>query len=151
MGICNSCESTSIAPSKLILPDGQLQEFPYQIKVSYLLQKYPSYFICDSDTMEFDGCVSALGDSEELEADHLYLALPVRKLSYPLQAEEMAELAVKASLALMKTKTRYFPKETKQKMSSHGGSIVGGGYGKRRRSTCKGRSRNTSTLTVIKA
>ncbi|KAL5704944.1 hypothetical protein ACHQM5_023300 [Ranunculus cassubicifolius] len=163
MGICSSCESTSVATAKLILPDGQLQEFPYPIKASYVLQKHPSYFICDSDSMEFDGCVSALHDSEELQAGHLYFALPLRKLRYSLPAEEMAALAVKASLALMKTKTQCCPKETKQKVSSDStysqkerlrligdGGSVGGGYGKKRRSTCKGTGRNSaSTLTVI--
>ncbi|KAL5704946.1 hypothetical protein ACHQM5_023302 [Ranunculus cassubicifolius] len=158
MGICNSCESTSVATAKLILPDGQLQEYPYPIKASYLLQKYPSYFICDSDSMEFDGCMSALCDNEELQAGHLYFALPLRKLRYPLLAEEMASLAVKASLALMKTKNPCCPKETKEKLSNDATDssderlrLSGdGGYGKRRRSTCKGTGRYfASTLTVI--
>ncbi|KAL5704939.1 hypothetical protein ACHQM5_023295 [Ranunculus cassubicifolius] len=145
MGICNSCDSVSVATAKLILPDGQLQEFPYPVKVSFLLQKYPSYFICDSDSMEFDGCVSALRDSEELQTGHLYFALPLR------------------NLVLVKTKTRCCTKETKEKvfgdaiyspkerlrLSSDGGS-VGGGYGKRRSSTCRDSRRNfASTLTVI--
>ncbi|KAL5704945.1 hypothetical protein ACHQM5_023301 [Ranunculus cassubicifolius] len=158
MGICNSCESTSVATAKLILPDGQLQEFPYPIKAAYLLQKFPSYFICDSDSMEFDGCVSKLSDGEELQAGRLYFALPLRKLRYPLQPEEMAALAVKASLALVKSKVLCCPKETRPKAStdatysSKERQRLSGdaSYGNKRKSTCKGTGRNfASTLTMI--
>ncbi|KAF9618112.1 hypothetical protein IFM89_000071 [Coptis chinensis] len=102
MGICSSTDATSVASSKLILLDGQLQEFPYPVKVSCLLQKYPSSFICNSDDMEFEDFVTALDEDEELQVGHLYFLLPLSKLRYPLQADEMAALAVKASLALMK-------------------------------------------------
>ncbi|CAK9173024.1 unnamed protein product [Ilex paraguariensis] len=73
MGLCSSCESTSVATAKLILQDGRLQEFSYPVKVWYVLQKNPSCFICNSDEMDFD------------------------------DAEEMAALAVKASSALTKS------------------------------------------------
>lgn len=103
MGICSSCNSTSVATAKLILQDGQLLEFSYPVKVSYLLQKNPSTFICNSDEMEFDDVVSAISDDEELEPGQLYFALPINRLRSPIQAEEMAALAVKASSALTKS------------------------------------------------
>ncbi|XVF61933.1 hypothetical protein PTKIN_Ptkin08bG0175200 [Pterospermum kingtungense] len=103
MGICSSCESTHTATAKLILQDGRLQEFPYPVKVSYVLQKYPMCFICNSDEMDFDDVVSAISEDEELQSGQLYFALPLSWLKHPLQAEEMAALAVKASSALMKT------------------------------------------------
>ncbi|KDP31830.1 hypothetical protein JCGZ_12291 [Jatropha curcas] len=103
MGICNSCESTHVATAKLILQDGRLQEFSYPVKVSYVLQKNPTYFICNADEMEFDDVVSAINDDEELQPGQLYFALPLSRLRHPLQPEEMAALAVKASSALMKS------------------------------------------------
>ncbi|KAM7506943.1 hypothetical protein LguiA_017396 [Lonicera macranthoides] len=103
MGVCSSCNSTSVATAKLILQDGQLLEFSYPVKVSYLLQKNPSTFICNSDEMEFDDVVSAISEDEELEPGQLYFALPINRLRSPIQAEEMAALAVKASSALTKS------------------------------------------------
>ncbi|CAL5369590.1 unnamed protein product [Camellia sinensis] len=103
MGACSSCQSTSVATAKLILQDGRLQEFSYPVKVSYVLQKDPTCFICNSDEMEFDDVVSAISDDEELEPGELYFALPLSSLKRKLQAEEMAALAVKASSALTKS------------------------------------------------
>ncbi|KAJ9177175.1 hypothetical protein P3X46_012416 [Hevea brasiliensis] len=105
MGICNSSESTNVATAKLILQDGRLQEFSYPVKVSYVRQKNPTYFICNADEMEYDDVVSAINDDEELQLGQLYFALPLSLLKYPLQPEEMAALAVKASSALMKSNT----------------------------------------------
>ncbi|XVF17794.1 hypothetical protein REPUB_Repub10bG0154600 [Reevesia pubescens] len=103
MGICSSCDSTHVATAKLILQDGRLQEFPYPVKVSYVLQKNPMCFICNSDEMDFDDVVSAIQEDEELQPGQLYFALPLSWLKHPLQAKEMAALAVKASSALMKS------------------------------------------------
>ncbi|CAN4082824.1 unnamed protein product [Withania somnifera] len=100
MGICSSCESTSISTAKLILQDGRLQEFPYPVKASYLLQKDPSIFICNSDEMDFGDVVSAISADEELQPGQLYFALPLSNLKRRLKAEEMAALAVKATSAL---------------------------------------------------
>ncbi|TXG59549.1 hypothetical protein EZV62_014122 [Acer yangbiense] len=103
MGICSSCESTHVATAKLVLQDGRLQEYSYPVKVSYVLQKNPSCFICNSDEMDFDDVVSAISEDEELQPGQLYFALPLNRLKLPLQPEEMAALAVKASAALMKS------------------------------------------------
>ncbi|KAE8707073.1 hypothetical protein F3Y22_tig00110387pilonHSYRG00779 [Hibiscus syriacus] len=102
MGICSSRDSTHVATAKLILQDGSLQEFPYPVKVSYVLQRNPMCFICNSDEMDFDDVASAIEEEEELQPGQLYFALPLSWLKHPLQAEEMAALAVKASSALMK-------------------------------------------------
>ncbi|CAA3014894.1 Hypothetical predicted protein [Olea europaea subsp. europaea] len=103
MGICSSCEATSVATAKLILYDGRLQEFPYPVKVSYVSQRNPTYFICNSDEMDFNDVVSAVSDDEELQPGQLYFALPLSRLKQRLRAEEMAALAVKASSALAKS------------------------------------------------
>ncbi|KAK9067119.1 hypothetical protein SSX86_014444 [Deinandra increscens subsp. villosa] len=100
MGNCNSYESTAVMTAKLISHDGSLQEFSYPVKVSYVLQKNPSTFICNSDEMEFDDVVSPISDDQELQLGQLYFALPLTRLRQPLLPEEMAALAVKASAAL---------------------------------------------------
>ncbi|KVI02647.1 uncharacterized protein LOC112513648 [Cynara cardunculus var. scolymus] len=102
MGICCSCHSTSVATAKLILPDGSLQEFSSTVKVSDVLRHHPSAFICNSDEMDFDDVVSAIKGDDELQPGQLYFALPLARLKHPLQPEEMAALAVKASGALAK-------------------------------------------------
>ncbi|XP_030523007.1 uncharacterized protein LOC115735753 [Rhodamnia argentea] len=100
MGICSSSESTSVATVKLVLHDGRLQEFSYPVKASHVLQKNPACFICDSDDMDYDDAVSAVDSEEDLLPGQLYFVLPVSWLDSPLGPAEMADLAVKASLAL---------------------------------------------------
>lgn len=111
MGICTSCESASVATAKLILEDGRLQEFSCPVKASYVLQRDPSVFICNSDEMDFGDVVSALSGDEELQPGQLYFALPLCRLKRRLQAEEMAALAVKASSALTKSLGSGFEKK----------------------------------------
>ncbi|CAL5377248.1 unnamed protein product [Camellia sinensis] len=105
MGNCNSDESTSVVTTtaKLVFLDGALQEFSSPVKVSHVLQKNPACFVCDSDDMYFDDFVSAMDGEEELRLGQLYFALPLNWLGQPLQAEDMAALAVKASVALEKS------------------------------------------------
>ncbi|KAL2477201.1 uncharacterized protein Fot_46215 [Forsythia ovata] len=100
MGNCRSCESRSIATAKLILVDGELEEFSCPIKVSNLLEQKPDCFICNSDEMGFGEFVSAIDGDEELQPGELYFELPLKWLSHRLQAEDMASLAMKASVAL---------------------------------------------------
>lgn len=100
MGICSSCESTCVATAKLILEDGRLQEYSYPVRVSYLLQKYPDSFICNSDEMGFDDVVLGVCDDEELQLGQIYFALPLSRLNRRLLPQDMAALAVKASSAL---------------------------------------------------
>lgn len=103
MGNCSSSDSTRVATAKLVLQDGKLQEFSYPVKVSYLLQEYPTCFICNSDEMDFDDVVTAVDEDQVLQPGQLYFALPLSRLRQRLQAQEMAALAVKANSALMKS------------------------------------------------
>ncbi|OVA18620.1 Protein of unknown function DUF4228 [Macleaya cordata] len=162
MGICSSCESTSVVTAKVILQDGQLQEFSYPVKVSYVLMKNPSCFICNSDEMEFDDQLSAINDDEELQPGQLYFALPLSKLRYPLTPEEMASLAVKASSALMKcggghNRRQVAPvtftvseRKTRREMTNVGGGNCGRLVAEKRKTKSGGRGRNfTSMLGAI--
>ncbi|GFQ03829.1 hypothetical protein PHJA_002526700 [Phtheirospermum japonicum] len=101
MGNCRSRESIrSDFTAKLILQNGQLREFTCPIKVSDLLQQNPSCFICSADEMEFDQFAVEIGGDEVLRLGEVYFELPLGWRSQRLQAEDMAALAVKASLAL---------------------------------------------------
>ncbi|KAL5704959.1 hypothetical protein ACHQM5_023315 [Ranunculus cassubicifolius] len=155
MGNCTSYGSASISVAKLILQNGEMEEFSYPVRVSYLLEKYPSCFICDSDSLEYDDFVSAIYGDEQLQPGHLYFALPLSKSKYPLQAEEMAALAVKASMAFIKSGTggelasSVNDKRDRRSLSGDGCS-VGGGRRKKSKLRCKDSGRNfTSTLTMI--
>ena len=104
MGTCTSCEATAVGPAataKLILADGELREFDHPVKVSCILEKNSEWFVCDADEMEFDGFVSGVGSSEELNPGQIYFVLPRSMLKRPLHAEDLAALAAKASAALM--------------------------------------------------
>lgn len=103
MGACSSSESRRTETAKLILPDGTLQEFSSPVKVWQILQKNPTSFVCNSDDMDFDDAVVAVGGSEDLRPGELYFVLPLTWLNHPLRAEQMAALAVKASSALTKS------------------------------------------------
>ncbi|XP_022861070.1 uncharacterized protein LOC111381512 [Olea europaea var. sylvestris] len=103
MGNCRSCEPRSTVTAKLILVDGELEEFPCPIKVSNLLEQNPDCFICNSDEMGFGEFVSAIDGDEELQPGELYFELPLKWLSHRLQVEDMASLAVKASVALTRS------------------------------------------------
>ncbi|KAF8013618.1 hypothetical protein BT93_I1467 [Corymbia citriodora subsp. variegata] len=115
MGICSSSESTSVATVKLVLHDGQLQEFSCPVKASHALQKNPTCFICDSDELDFDDVVVAVEPEEELLPGQLYFALPMSQLDSPLRPAEMVDLAVKANSALKMSKD-----QAKRAYSAHG-------------------------------
>ncbi|KAK4781080.1 hypothetical protein SAY87_017186 [Trapa incisa] len=105
MGICLSSRTFAADgdTAKLILQDGRLEELPCPVSVSQVLQSYdPTCFICDSDEMEFDDAVCAVNADEELRPGCLYFALPLSCLGRPMQAQDMAALAVMASTALMR-------------------------------------------------
>lgn len=88
--------------AKLIFLDGAIQVYSSPVKVSHVLDQNPEWFVCNSDHMEYDDFVSAVDVDDELQMGQLYFALPSSWLEQPLQAEDMAALAVKASLALPK-------------------------------------------------
>ncbi|XP_059295415.1 uncharacterized protein LOC132048744 [Lycium ferocissimum] len=100
MGNCGSCKSKSKATAKLVHLDGELEEFFSPIKVSNLENSAATTFICNSDEMEFDEYVTALGDNDQLLLGKLYFELPMNWLTQRLQAEDMANLAVKAIEAI---------------------------------------------------
>ncbi|XVF00638.1 hypothetical protein REPUB_Repub04eG0018200 [Reevesia pubescens] len=176
MGICNSCESTSVVTAKLILQDGRLQEFSNPVKVSHILQRNPNCFICSSDDMDFDSTLCAIDEDDQLQLGELYFALPLSWLNSPLQAEEMGALVTKASQALnlgvirknfcgcginKKVDPLLLPNKRVAKSSfmmtnggSHGGVAggSGGGFGVRRKTRGGGRrsgSSFTAKLTAI--
>nr|XP_043634438.1 uncharacterized protein LOC122605546 [Erigeron canadensis] len=130
MGICSSCDATSVATAKLVLHDGSLQEFSYPVKVSNLLQKHPTIFICNADEMEFDDVVSPVSEQETLQLGQLYFALPLNRLRKPLQPEEMAALAVKATSALAnKTDKCGCSSKSSSKNVYFSTPVISGGYG----------------------
>ncbi|XP_015574563.1 uncharacterized protein LOC8275521 [Ricinus communis] len=105
MGICSSnvLNPSSSSPSLaavLILENGQLEEFSYPVTVSQILKRNPSCFVCKADDMNYDDFILGIDDDEELQLHQLYFALPVSWLSSRLKPQQMAALAVKASLAL---------------------------------------------------
>ncbi|KAL7082691.1 hypothetical protein ACP275_14G117000 [Erythranthe tilingii] len=102
MGNCRSCEITSTVTltAKLILLNGELREYSWPVKVSYLSPENSDCFVCSSDEMKFGEFAAAMGGDEVLQPGELYFELPLRWRNHRLRAEDMAVLAAKASVAL---------------------------------------------------
>ncbi|XP_071675752.1 uncharacterized protein [Lolium perenne] len=118
MGACNSCEATAVAAvtgsaavgeataARVVLADGQLQRFPGGTLASHALKAAAAAvvsgacFLCSADGLELGGSVAAVAHDEELQTGQLYFILPAATRRRPLQAEEMAALAIRASAAL---------------------------------------------------
>ncbi|KAM0929692.1 hypothetical protein ACQ4PT_001694 [Festuca glaucescens] len=117
MGACNSCEATAVAAvtggaataARVVLADGELQRFPGGTRASHALKAAAAAaspygksacFLCSADGLELGGAVAAVAPDEELQPGQLYFVLPAAMRRRPLQAEEMAALAIRASAAL---------------------------------------------------
>ncbi|CAA0832752.1 Unknown protein [Striga hermonthica] len=154
MGICSSCESTTVATAKLIMDDGGLQEFTCPVKVSYVLQTNPACFICNSDEMEFGDVVSPVSDDDELQPGQLYFALPLSRMRRRLRAEEMAALAVKATAALSRCGCRrnsilMFPGDDGGMGKAKAAAAAGDGSGGRRGGGAGRRGKRLARLSSI--
>ncbi|XP_062187919.1 uncharacterized protein LOC133891220 [Phragmites australis] len=117
MGLCLSsgdAVSEEAAPkvtALVLLPTGELREYPRPATAGRVLEDSSSaaaaagekgWFLCDADTMGFEGPVAAVGGAEELRAGQIYFVLPAEARHRGLRREEVAALAVKASAALVK-------------------------------------------------
>lgn len=91
-----------LTTAKLVLINGELREFACPVKASHALQKDEEFFVCDADEMEVGGLVTAVPDNVELRLGQIYFVLPRSMLRQPLQAADLAALAVKASSALVR-------------------------------------------------
>lgn len=115
MGACNSCEATAVAAApgptaaeaRVVLADGALRRFPGGTRASQAVKaaaagtSAASWFLCSADGLELGGAVAAVGSEEALQPGQLYFVLPAAMRRRPLQAEEMAALAIRASAALV--------------------------------------------------
>ncbi|XP_042401524.1 uncharacterized protein LOC121991574 [Zingiber officinale] len=106
MGGCASCNAAVMTEmegtAKVVLPDGGLLEYDRSVTAGSALGKDSSrFFVCDADEMEIGRFLSAVSVNQELCSGQLYFVLPRSMLNYPLRAEDLAALAVKASTALI--------------------------------------------------
>ncbi|KAM0929696.1 hypothetical protein ACQ4PT_001698 [Festuca glaucescens] len=119
MGACNSCEATAVAAvtggsavgeataARVVLAVGELQRFPGGTRASHAVKAAAAAeggagacFLCSADGLELGVAVVAVAPDEELQPWQLYFLLPAAMRRRPLQAEEMAALAIRASAAL---------------------------------------------------
>ncbi|RCV40983.1 hypothetical protein SETIT_9G099200v2 [Setaria italica] len=112
MGACNSCEAAAVAAApgstsaeaRVVLADGALRRFPGGTRASQAVKAAAAgagaWFLCSADELELGGAVAGVGPEEALQPGQLYFVLPAAMRRRPLQAEEMAALAIRASAAL---------------------------------------------------
>lgn len=90
--------------ARVVLSDGALGRFPGGTRASQAVKTAGgagACFLCSADGLELGRAVAAVAPDEELQPGQLYFVLPAAMLRRPLQAEEMAALAVRASAALV--------------------------------------------------
>uniref|UniRef100_A0A1J3GFR4 Uncharacterized protein n=1 Tax=Noccaea caerulescens TaxID=107243 RepID=A0A1J3GFR4_NOCCA len=115
MGICvsfNRRDSISSPTVKVVTVNGDLREYNVPVLASQVLEaeaaaassssssRPSSYFICDSDSLNYDDFFPAIESEETLQAEQIYFVLPISKRQNRLTASDMAALAVKASVAI---------------------------------------------------
>lgn len=115
MGACTSREATAVAAApgpataeaRVVLADGALRRFPGGTRASQAVKAAAggaaptaSWFLCSADGLELGGAVAPVRPEEALQPGQLYFVLPAAMRRRPLQAEEMAALAIRASAAL---------------------------------------------------
>ncbi|XP_078163236.1 poly polymerase [Carex rostrata] len=90
-----------LATAKVITIDGSLREYSVPTKVSEILDEMNTdSFLCSSDELYLDRDIPALSSHDWVELDQIYFILPRSMVDHPLKGQDMAALAVKASLAL---------------------------------------------------
>ncbi|OMO92188.1 hypothetical protein COLO4_17794 [Corchorus olitorius] len=105
MGNCASSHYTTksgnLPPTtKIIHPDGMLQEFRQPIKASLVLSQNPNTFLCNSELMYVNSLLPQVPEDEELQLDQIYFLMPCSKSQAQLSLQELCSLAIKASSAL---------------------------------------------------
>lgn len=106
----NDNKLPAASTANIITITGEFRQFVTPISVSQVLEQIQSSpsesFICNSDNLYYDENIPALNSDQELHSGEIYFVLPNSKLQYPLNASEMAALAIKASAALSSDKSR---------------------------------------------
>lgn len=104
MGVCFSSvrltSDTTTPTAKVVSVNGDLSEYPVPVVVSQILIDSDSFFICNSDSLYYDQLIPKLQMDHQLQPNHIYFLLPVSWLERPLSPSLMADLAVKATVAL---------------------------------------------------
>ncbi|KAJ3707352.1 hypothetical protein LUZ61_011057 [Rhynchospora tenuis] len=106
MGSCVSAYSEEmnidmLPTAKVITIDGSLREYSVPTKASEVLdEKHTVSFLCSSDELYLDRVIPEMRSHDWVELDQIYFILPRSMLDQPLKGQDMAALAVKASLAL---------------------------------------------------
>lgn len=152
MGGCHSCDAAAaVAPANattailVVLPNGGLREYPWPVTAGGILGKDAlRFFVCDADDMEIDASAPEVRAAEEMRQGQLYFVFPRAMLKRPLQAEDLAALAVKASAAL----AQRCGKGDVAAAPSVVPAVEAGG-GKRRGGRGRGRSRFVPDLSAI--
>ncbi|KAG6502737.1 uncharacterized protein LOC121986478 [Zingiber officinale] len=152
MGSCHSCDAAAaVAPANattaivVVLPDGGLREYQRPVTAGGVLGKDGvRFFLCDADDMEIEASAPEVRAAEELRLGQLYFVLPRAMLRRPLQAEDLAAMAVKASESLARRCGK-----GEEVAAPPALPAVETGGGKRRRGRGRGRSRFVPDLSAV--
>ncbi|KAK8623188.1 hypothetical protein V6N13_118078 [Hibiscus sabdariffa] len=119
MGVCFSSDgldlisdSTHRPTAKVVSVSGDLHKYSLPVFVSQVLQAEAALsssssssssskiFLCNSDSLSYEEYIPALDADDQLQPNQIYFVLPISKLQHRLASKDMADLAVKASLAM---------------------------------------------------
>ena len=145
------------AEARVVLADGALRRFPGGTRASQAVKAAAgagappaaAWFRYSADGLELGGAAAGLGPEEALQPGQLYFVLPAAMRRRPLQAEEMAALAIRASAALVGDHDGplVFPEDA----AAAGGGAGGARSGKACRRSRRGSSRGRDFVTDLGA
>ena len=132
MGICASSQYTTKGgnlswpppTSKIIYPDGRLQEFRQPIKARLILSQNPNCFLCNSELMYVNSRLPHVPEDEELQLDQIYFLMPLSKSQATLSLQELCSLAIKASTVLSHLDKVYSSQKLLQFSDQHGEGFI---------------------------
>ncbi|XVF45820.1 hypothetical protein PTKIN_Ptkin02bG0237400 [Pterospermum kingtungense] len=136
MGICASSQYTTKggnliswppATTKIIYPDGRVQEFRQPIKASLVLSQNPNCFLCNSELMYVNSRLPQVPEDEELQLDQIYFLMPLSQSQSTLSLQELCSLAIKASAALSRLDKVCSSQKFLQLSGRNGAGFVAGG------------------------
>ncbi|XVE94096.1 hypothetical protein REPUB_Repub01dG0251500 [Reevesia pubescens] len=136
MGICSSSQYTTKGgnylswpppTTKIIYPDGRLEEFRQSMKASLVLSQNPNCFLCNSELMYVNSRLPHVPEDEELQLDQIYFLMPRCKSLTPLSLQELCSLAIKASSALSHLNKVYSAQKVLQFSGQNGAGFIAAG------------------------
>ncbi|XP_009589128.1 uncharacterized protein [Nicotiana tomentosiformis] len=86
--------------ARVILPNGQIQQFREIVKAAELMLEYPNSFLVNSCSLIIGRRFSALSADEDLEFGNIYLMFPMKRVNSVITEKDVEVFMMAANSAL---------------------------------------------------